>query len=406
MLEFKKEMIKQRQRCANTYNVLTTVLNKNDEVRLHSRIIASFLDVNGEHYQNSLFSELFFKILGLDDFIKDKSGLITYREYNKYDIYMTDGYKHIILENKIHAPDQKEQIQRYIENIHKDHRMLQDSDLLVIYLSIDRKEPSKLSLGNLKINHSHIIDKNGKSKALFKNIHYQTHILPWLKECQERVKDIPNLNRVFDQYIDVIDQVINPHKRKTMALIDQIKSQKDYYKIALDIENGMPNLRKNLAGEFFTCIKEKLSQEGWECKKAEDKDIGIYDKLQLLVKRSFNDEARTKTALAFVFDDTKYQYPYFGITLIKNIKSDNLECSKLQKKFKDEIEELNSKTGFKTDEYWLSWKYYPSEKQKDFIEHILFTENACEEFVKEVSAYLLEWEELMERMDKHLNGLL
>jgi len=52
---FKNEQNKQKQRGLNNYNILTSVLNKSDEVRLHSRMIFSLLNPNGTHYQSSYF---------------------------------------------------------------------------------------------------------------------------------------------------------------------------------------------------------------------------------------------------------------------------------------------------------------------------------------------------------------
>ena len=42
----------------NDYNLFVTLLDINDEVRLHSRFIHSLLDPNSPHYQKELFLEL------------------------------------------------------------------------------------------------------------------------------------------------------------------------------------------------------------------------------------------------------------------------------------------------------------------------------------------------------------
>jgi len=53
--QFKIEQDKQKKRGLNNYNILSSVLNISDEVRLHSRMIFSLLNPNGTHYQSSLF---------------------------------------------------------------------------------------------------------------------------------------------------------------------------------------------------------------------------------------------------------------------------------------------------------------------------------------------------------------
>lgn len=55
-----------------------------------------------------------------------------YKEYENIDIYITDGMKHIILENKIKAPDQNAQIRIYIETI-KDKNINNESKIYVLF---------------------------------------------------------------------------------------------------------------------------------------------------------------------------------------------------------------------------------------------------------------------------------
>ncbi len=92
---FKKEQEKRKQRGLNNYNVLTTVLKKDDEVRLHSRMIASFLDPFGEHYQSNLFLDKFLEVLNIANFNIDSENCSIYLEYQNIDLYITDGDKHI-----------------------------------------------------------------------------------------------------------------------------------------------------------------------------------------------------------------------------------------------------------------------------------------------------------------------
>lgn len=149
--ELKSKQDLRKKQGINDYNILTSVLPEHDEVRLHSRMIASFLDSQGEHYQDSLFFDLFMETLGLADFGIDSANLEVITEYNDIDIYITDGARHIIIENKIGASDEEAQIQKYVAQIYKENKKLEGKNLLVLYLSIDRASPSQTSLGNLTI---------------------------------------------------------------------------------------------------------------------------------------------------------------------------------------------------------------------------------------------------------------
>jgi len=67
--EFKKDAKekeeKMRKKGLNDYNVLS-VTNKNSDELMHSKMIASLLDINGKHYQDDLFLKKFFNIIQLD----------------------------------------------------------------------------------------------------------------------------------------------------------------------------------------------------------------------------------------------------------------------------------------------------------------------------------------------------
>jgi len=160
--KFKEKQQKQKQRGLNDYNLLTTVLNEHDEVRLHSRVIGSLLDVDGLHYQNEIFLEKFFEVLQINEFGYDMTQSRVMIEYQNIDLYLTDGTKHIIIENKIYAGDQNDQIKRYCSIIRNENNDLEYNDLLVIYLSIDRAQPSEYSLGGLGVFEDTLVDVNGE----------------------------------------------------------------------------------------------------------------------------------------------------------------------------------------------------------------------------------------------------
>lgn len=90
---FHRKRDQQRQRGLNDYNILTSVLDVSDEVRLHSRMIASLLDPKGLHYQEGLFLEAFIKAAGLADMNIQPEACDVLREHEHIDIYITDGSK-------------------------------------------------------------------------------------------------------------------------------------------------------------------------------------------------------------------------------------------------------------------------------------------------------------------------
>ena len=139
------------------FNVFNTIGLRTEEVRLHSAFLAELLNPQGTHGLSSLFLEAFFKRLGLsNDYldvnkvsqdIKERSiGSVTDKEGGRIDIIIEDGKHAVLIENKIYAEDQKNQLLRYY-NYGKDK--YQDGFIL-IYLTLDGHEPNKCSLGNKK----------------------------------------------------------------------------------------------------------------------------------------------------------------------------------------------------------------------------------------------------------------
>lgn len=225
--KIKDKQDKQLLRGLNDYNILTSVLKETDEVRLHSGMIFSLLNPSGSHGQGSLFLELFLdSVLSDTPFKINLNRCSVYKEYKNIDLYITDGSKHIIIENKIYAQDQEEQIKRYIDIIYKENEIIKHTNVFVIYLSIDRVEPSKLSLGNYNIDNNHL-KKDGESLSLYKSIHYNNQIYKWLAHCKHEVQNITNLNEAIKQYIEVVRMINGERIENKLSLVDFISDNKD-----------------------------------------------------------------------------------------------------------------------------------------------------------------------------------
>ena len=144
----KVEADRQRAMGKHDYNIFTLFHGFSDEVNLHSNFIASLLDPNGDHYKDDLFLKLFLETCGIDDFGIDTSIATVFKEFKHIDIYISDGKKHIILENKVYAKDQPTQIARYIETIIQ-NKDAEDKDIYVLYLHADGKLPNNQSFGTI-----------------------------------------------------------------------------------------------------------------------------------------------------------------------------------------------------------------------------------------------------------------
>lgn len=280
--DFKTIQHKQRKRGLNDFNVFTILRGGNDEVKLHSRFIAFLLNPRSNHYQDDLFLQIFLQECGIDDgFFTDLNNCNIYTEYEKIDIYITDGNKHIIIENKIWAGDQDAQIKRYVETIKNENTDFKNEDLIVMYISLDRDKPSEDSLldekGNgFKVEGSSLIGigNNKEEQYRFYNVHYNNQITKWLEKSHKEIANITNVSVGITQYKEVIEQLYGTYKEKVMNLneyLDKKDNKQALIKTMREIskEYTAPEFRRPRRERFFKDSIEKLElkikeHEGWE----------------------------------------------------------------------------------------------------------------------------------------------
>lgn len=161
---------------------------------MHSAIIASFLDPKGNHGQKDKYLKVFISIL--DDKIGiETSSCSVYTEYvtneGRIDILIEDKKgKGIIIENKVYATDQWEQLKRYDRfSKHK----YGESNYAIYYLTLDKHDASDSSAGEVAYN----------------CISYGEHILNWIEECIKESVTTPLIRETFIQYSNHIKQLTN-----------------------------------------------------------------------------------------------------------------------------------------------------------------------------------------------------
>jgi len=402
--KFKQEQNKQKQRGLNNYNLLTTVLKADDEVRLHSRMIRSLLDINGEHYQHTLFLEIFLDILKLDDFELNIDSVKVYTEYHDIDIYITDGTKHIILENKIWAKDQPCQIIKYINIIKEENELQTDKsdisiieDIYVLYLTPNDKKISyehnfkndyiffsgdekKLEECSSKSNTKKLVKDGLKNyQVKYKKITYKKEIKEWLVKSKDEVQNITNLNEAIKQYIDVVDKINGEYKGKVMDLKNLLKEDREKFKLAQEISKAYEladiEIKRETQKLFWKYLQEKLQNKGFDF----DFVSGDYSKIDIDNKVSNYWNIRGKTyhfGLKYDVKDIDINYKlsffievneniYYGFTISKDENRSNFtqnkECEEISLNVLENLKDYKWKETYKENDWWTCWKY-PSDK--------------------------------------------
>ena len=380
----KAEADRQRAMGKHDYNIFTLFHKFSDEVNLHSNFIASLLDPNGDHYKGDLFLKLFLETCGIDDFDIDTSMATVFKEFKHIDIYISDGKKHIILENKVYAKDQPTQIARYIETIIQ-NKDAEDEDIYVLYLHPDGDLPKEYSLGDYKTNQDETKLVKKGSTINFKVISYEDEISNWIDKCKNEVSNITDLNVFLSQYKDVIEMIYDRYKRiDEMETAKFVEIFKENYTAVSEIANNYQEMRKKIIDEFFENVKENLEKDE-AIKGTYSIELNSVAYRPLVIKNTTSqDEKWKKFYFTVEFQKSStYSIPFVGFRRV----DENIDATKLENPFK----QLPNQT-----EYFLA---YGKLLDDDICKNIIVDNLSPEYFAGTIKGILEQFEKynLVER---------
>lgn len=195
----------------------------------HSRMLADFLNVKGTHGQGDIYLKLFIEQLNnlpaenqfhedsphlkvIENFKTNQSkvciekhvGNIDYEQGTggRIDILLTDGQEFIIIENKIYAADQSQQLLRY-----KNFQLTKDTPIL--YLTLDGSDASIQSKSNNQESLNEKID--------YIRISYRFFIKEWIETCIHHSEQHPSICEILKQYLNVIKKLTNQTTNDKMS---------------------------------------------------------------------------------------------------------------------------------------------------------------------------------------------
>ena len=136
------------------FNVFSALNMCSDEMRLHSRLLATLFNPKANHgLGNEFLRQFLVTAIKVDDnyithcnesIAERYVGEVTETTGGRIDIILEDGKHGIIIENKIYACDQPNQLLRYHNYGVK---QFGEHNFKLVYLTLDGSEPSSYSLG-------------------------------------------------------------------------------------------------------------------------------------------------------------------------------------------------------------------------------------------------------------------
>lgn len=226
----------------------------------HSAIIAEFLNPNGSHGQQDIYLRLFLEMLekkGMKMTFSDEHNVEVLTEYQtcngRIDILIKGINKVIIIENKIYAAEQEEQLSRYrswADNYYKDNNT-------VVYLTLDGKESETIR------------DKE------YIRISYEDDIVKWLQNCARESVYRPLIRETINQYVNHINMLTN-HNMDKKNSSEFLNLMLENYEVVSEVFKKQRDfVEQSIAGFFLPELEKIATIKGLEMSGKDDFMSGI-----------------------------------------------------------------------------------------------------------------------------------
>lgn len=256
VLSISKKYDKIAEQNGENFNVFTLLKVEKDEVKTHSMFIAELLNPKGCHGQKELFLMLFLSVLknrcGLEIDIDVSSIFIVIEKYigrtnenktegGRIDIIISDKLnRRVIIENKIYAPEQKNQLSRYYNF---------DKAATIIYLTLSGEVPKTFGEG-LVLNQNLFL------------LSYKVAIIEWLEMCKEEVSKLAFLREIISQYIFLLKGLTNQTKHREMSneITNLITNNSENFEASMLIANEFESIKSNVLESFWKDVQKDLEE--------------------------------------------------------------------------------------------------------------------------------------------------
>lgn len=291
VVERKMQIWAEQHKRGEDFNIFKVCGVNHYEV-IHSAIIAEFLDPAGSHGQDHLFLKAFLDTIPSDNFLFDLNGVSVKTEDNfdngRIDIIIQNANKQsIIIENKIYAKDQNEQLKRY-------DRFASDvfvNGYKILYLTLDGHEP----------------EDQASKEVRHTSVSYSKHILKWLNECKRLVADKPRIRETISQYIYHIKALTSTQNMENNQEILEILLK--YPKATVEILNMHSELEQYLLKSYVFPALDNVAKEFNLEFVYNEQDFLYKSKIGFFMKSS-ND---IKWRIQFEFDQTNWHQLAVGL---------------------------------------------------------------------------------------------
>lgn len=334
------------------FNIFSILRNERDEVNLHSKFI-------GELLKNRSFGDIFlnFFLEAIEIKIDGEINKNIYLEYGANDngridillkINSKSLKKAVVIENKIDAGDQWQQLQRYVEAMKKEG--YSKDEITIVYLTLAGDTPSDYSLGCIQVNEVKILS-------------YKDDVISWIERCIKEVAVVPGIRETLIQYKKLLEKLTSKGEKKMIdELKEMILSKEKYLSAAYLIPDILLEIKRDLQYKFWENLKLEMEKLSLEEVKFEDEFNTKFDFDKI---KKFYTNLKDKKYYGIMYEIKELENGsklylrievdhniYWGLRVID--KDGNSNKNSNEEYLKKSLKEF----GFiVSDKMWLGWKH-------------------------------------------------
>ena len=349
-----------------TFNIFSILRNEYDEVNLHSKFITELL--KDKNYGRK-FIELLLPIIGVEKINYKRVNIFSeysIKDNGRIDIilkfFLEDNKKVIVIENKIYADDQYQQLKRYYDSMLMEGYKSEEIEL--VYLTLAGAEPSEDSIKGLP----------AAVRENMRIISYKDDIITWIEDCIKEVAQVPIIRETLVQYESLLKKITGKGERiMTEEMKNMILSNKNYLDMVYKLTDVLVKIKQELQLKFWEKLEEKLNNSlNLQLEKRLEYPNHHYSE-NLIEKFYTNSRNNRFYGLMYFIKDLENRGKlylrievsdnlYFGFRIINN------EGNSTTNKKDDYLEKELLDLKFSRTDWWLCWKYLcSSELQNQFI---------------------------------------
>lgn len=230
------------------FNIFSILKMERLEVKTHSLFLYELLNPEGSHFQGHTYLKIFVnEVLEIKDFNFNNVKVERERSINGFgrmDLVIENEEYLLIIEIKIDAGDQENQLKRY-----NNYGLKSGKKFRIYYLTLFGNEASDFSTDNE--NFDYIC------------ISFESDIVNWINECIRAYKTplLPVIRETLVQYSKLLEKLTNQlNGGLKMDIKDLLLKENNLY-IAQQIEKAIPYCRAELEYKFWKELCSKCNKE-------------------------------------------------------------------------------------------------------------------------------------------------